>query len=269
MTFVAYYFEFFSVKQSLTKSVQGMAILNAELFVVFPSSADIDVYDIRRIAYRRTITVTGLSHPHDIVADKNILFVSDLKGNLIHRIRLPEESVTNWSVNGTRLKLSVTETGNVIVACWGSGKIIEYNSNGLFIREIVVQGVNKETIGLQHAIPLKHDRFLICHTNLGTRGVCIINNKGELIKSYGMGSEQTSEPLDKPVYLAVDRKGFILVTDYGANRIIQLNSSLEFVQDFIPAYVGLIEPFRMCLHEGLRHLFVAEQDKKHFLVFDI
>ena len=91
--------------------------------------------------------------------------------------------MSTWKVNDIVLKLSITKNGNVIIACRNSNKIIEYSSNGSYVREIRVGLSDNNVVGLQHVIQLDGDKFLICHA--ATNRVCIIDNTGRMIKCYG------------------------------------------------------------------------------------
>ena len=55
------------------------------------------------------MSVSELIDMIDIIATNNVLFISENKNKLIHRVQLPEERITNWSVNSNWLTLSVTK----------------------------------------------------------------------------------------------------------------------------------------------------------------
>ena len=63
--------------------------LNEELYILlFIKSADIDVYDVNTLAYRREIPVEELVSAYSIVAHANVLYVSEFDAKLIHRVQL-------------------------------------------------------------------------------------------------------------------------------------------------------------------------------------
>ena len=107
----------FSVKHALPFYPQAVAIWNDKLYLPVVRSPDIHVYNADPFEYQRTIPVNGMKRPYDIVASENVLYVSEWEDKLIHRILLPEESVSNWTVDGIRLTLSIVKNGNVIVPC--------------------------------------------------------------------------------------------------------------------------------------------------------
>ena len=251
--------------------VKGITSWNDELYVVTSRSPEIDVYDIDTLAHRRKIKVEGLVDGCDIVAHANVLYVSEREDKLIHRIQMSDGTTSHWSVEGIWLKMSINKKGNVVVSCFSSNKIIEYTPTGSSVREIQVDAIDRTIIGLTHAIQLDDDRFLICHvtTAYSYPRVCIIDSDGRMMKRYGGRSGSRIGQMNRPCYLAVDRDGFVLVVDSNNNRIIQLNTSLEFVREFIPGSVGLKKPIGMHLHENRRRLYIAEGDPRNLTIFDL
>ena len=248
--------------------VQGITSWNDELYVVTYQSPYIDVYDIDTLAHRRKITVEGLVSGYDIVAHENVLYVSEYKAKLIHRIQSSDGTFSHWSVDGIWLTMSINKKGNVVVSCFDLNKIIEYTPTGRCVREIQVYTIDESIASLRHAIQLDDDRFLICHASTHDR-VCIIDSNGRMMKSYGGGEGSGIGQMNYPLSLAIDRNGFVLVADCHNNRIIQLNESLEFIRKFIPGSVGLERPCRMHLRENTRRLFIAERDERNIAIFDL
>ena len=177
----------------------------------------------------------------DIVAHANVVYVSEYKDKLIHRIQLSAGTSAHWSVNSEWLRMSINKEGNIVVSCWNHNKIIEYAPTGSCICEIQVSKIDGTISGLLHAIQLDDHRFLICHTTTTSthHRVCIIDSNGRMMNSYGGGAGSGIGQMNFPDYLAIDRNGFILVADHNNHRIIQLNASLEFIREFIPRSAGL------------------------------
>ena len=253
------------MKHLLPFNPQAIAIWNDTLYLPVPRSPDIHVYNADPLAFQRTIMVRGMKIPYDIVASENVLYVSEYEDKLIHRFQLREESVSNWTVDGTDLKLSIAKNGNVIVACYDPDRIFEYTSVGNLVREIVVNRFDANLIGLQHAIQMEGDKFLVCHATTTHQRVCMIDNTGRVIKCYGGNKGSVIGHLNVPRRLAIDRNGFILVADFNNNRIVQLNSSLEYISET----VGIQEPFRILLNEERGRLYVIEGGDKSLTVFDV
>ena len=82
------------MKHELPFYPQAVAIWNDKLYIPSPGSPYI-VYNVDPFAFQRTIAVKGMKIPEDIVASENVLYVSECKDKVIHRIQLPEESVLN------------------------------------------------------------------------------------------------------------------------------------------------------------------------------
>ena len=247
------------MKHALSFNPSAVAIWNDKLYLLVPYSSDIRVYNAEPFAYERTITVRGMKDPYDIVADRNILYVSEYEAKLIHRIQLPDENMSNWTVDGKWLRLSIAKNGNVIVAY--SHKILEYTSFGISVREIV----NAHLIKLHHAIQMDGDKFLVCHAGITLHRVCMIDNTGRVIKCYGGNEGSGIGQLNLPYHLAIDRNGFIFVADRDNNRIVRLNSSLEYISET----VGIQEPETILLNEESGRLYVIEDNSQSLTVFDI
>ena len=207
-----------------------------------------------------------MKDPCDIVAGENVLYVSECEDKLIHRIQLPEETVSNWSVDGTKLKLSITKNRNVIAAGSDPAKIYEYTSGGVFVRQIGVEGMMKihpNLIGLQHAIQLEGDKFLVCHSTTSLSRVCIIDNTGAVIKCYaGNEGPGTGQLLDWPCHLAIGWNGSILVADRKNNRIVEFNASLKYMNEF----VGFKRPIKLLLNHELKRLYITELDDQSITI---
>ena len=268
------YCYFHTARLPSSGTVHAITSSNEELYVVTSRSPDIDVYDIDTLDHSRKIRVDGLVNACDIVTRANVLYVSERKDKLIHRIQLSDETSSHWSVNSRYLTMSINMTGNVVVSCFDLFKIIEYTPIGSCVREIKVNAIDETIGGVLHAIQLDDHMFIICHKTITAQHrVCIIDSNGRMMKSYdgreGSGSRSGIEQMNGPCYLAIDRNGFILVVDYYNNRIIQLNASLEFLREFIPASAGLKKGNRMHLHEGTRRLYIPQREARSIAIFDL
>ena len=243
--------------------------MNDELYVVTRRSPDIDVYNIDTLDHRRKIRVKRLVNGWDIVAQSNVIYVSECEDKLIHRIQLSDETSSHWSVNGDLLKMSINKKGNIVVSCFYPNKIIEYTPTGSRVREFQVDAIFETIDGLYHAIQLDDDRFVICYTTTTHHRVSLIDSNGRMMKSYGGGKESEVGRMNGPCYLAINRVGFILVADQNNNRIIQLNASLEFIRELILESAGLEKPRRMHLHENTRRLYLSARGEPNITIFDL
>ena len=257
------------MKHALSFSPRGIAIWNDKLYLLVLKSPKIHVFNVEPFAHQRTITVNGMKIPNYIVADTNALYVSEricpvhvrkYEDNKIHRIQLPEESVSNsWTVDGIDTdieKVSIAKNGNVIVACWDPPKIFEYTPFGNLVREIAVDRLGARKIGLHHAIQLNGNKFIVCQAATTRDRVCMIDNTGRVIKSYEGNIGEGIGQLNSPNDLAIDRNGFIFVADYDNDRIVQLNSSLEYTGEIRRVQ----RPHRIHLDEEHGRLYVINNN---------
>ena len=248
--------------------VQGVAVVGKEIFVAVNNSSEIKVHntDTYSLQTNVSIKVPGLSYPWDMVSDDSSLFVSEFSNSSIHRIKLPEkQTITCWKAAGERNGLSITKHGSVLVTCHSLNKLFEYSTDGIKIREIALQS---DLRGPYRAIQRDNDQFLIDHDSL--HRVCLIDNKGKLIKSFGGTTTGTKGgPLQYPRQMVVDHNGSILVADYGKSRVVLLDSSLEFVKDLVPASARMKNVFAVCLVKQYDRLYVSDYCNNKLAVFQL
>ena len=70
--------------------------------------------------------------------------------------------------------------------------------------------------------------------------------------------------LNLPGYLAIGRNGSILVADYYNSRIVQLNASLEYMNEF----TEFIRPQRLLINEDLGRLYATEEGNQSITILD-
>ena len=160
---------------------------------------EIHVFDCDTLEPLRVIPVPALKNLWDITFSENILFVATYAPGVIHRIPLQSSQSVNgnsWSVGVTQSTLSsvYVEMGNILVSCYRLNKLMEYKTTCQLVREIPLQ---QDITNPTHAVQLDNDRFLVCHVG-NLHRVCLVDNKGQLIKSYGRaprsGPEQFIDP---------------------------------------------------------------------------
>ena len=189
---------------------------------------------------------------------------------MIHRIDLKSSKpMNNWHVVTCQSTLSTLKSGNLLVTCPTKHKLIEFTPTGQLVREIFLRpGITYPT----HAIPMDNDRFLVCHFsfNNNLHRVCLIDNKGQLIKSYGGAQGSGPGQLYNPCHLVYDANGFCLVVESGgAKRVVMLNEELEFVEELIPTSMGLKDPKRLCLDKKTKRLYVADYNSPQIAIFGL
>ena len=247
----------------------GIAILDKEIFIVQHDKVEIQVFDYDTFKRIRNISVPTMKCPRDITFSGNILFVLEYALGLIHRVPLnSSEPMNSWSVGGSQLTLSTSKSGNILVTGCSLNKLMEYTTTGQLVREIPLQ---QDITYPYHAIQMDNDQFLVSHVGSLHR-VCLIDNKGRLIKSFGGAVGSGPGQLNNPYHLVADVNGCCLVADYSGKRIVLLNDELQFVKDLIPPSSGTTSPFRLCLDRNRKKLFVAEFHTRvvgRVVVFDI
>ena len=189
----------------------------------------------------------------------------------------------------SRLNLSVTSKGHILATvvdpwlrlsngrCDGNDlivappkppKILEFTASGGFVRQIAV---DKNLFSLQHAVVPRGDaagQVILCHESNVFHRVCLVCHKGKLVKSYGGSAGSGAGQMKFPCRLAVDENGSVLVADRENNRLVMLNSNLEFVKEFSHQSTGLIHPFRVALQDNPDRVYVAEYRRERVLIIE-
>ena len=246
----------------------GITIADKEIFIVqYGKPVEVQVFDYDTFKHIRQISVPTMKIPWDITFSGNILFVAEYVSGMVHRVPLnSSEPMSNWYVGtSSQLSLSTLKSGHILVTGYSLTKLMEYTTTGQLVREIPLQ--QSITYPL-HAIQMDNDRFLVSHVGSLNR-VCLIDNKGLLIKSYGGAEGSGPEQLDNPRHLIADVNGCFLVADSRSNRIILLNDELQFVKELIFQSSRTTNPFRLCLDRNRKKMFVAEFNNSLVVVFDI
>ena len=242
---------------------RGMALLEGTLFIVDHSSPDVAEFDSQTYEFKSKFTVPGLSQAWSMAVDRNkVIFISEYGRNIIHRIQLPEKSITAWSSGGLRNSLSVNKLGNVLVTSENLNKLVEYTDTGTILREIpLVAGIDHPCSSIQ----LNNNQFLVSHIGNVHHRVCLVDDRAQLIKSYGGTPGSGSGQMNSPYQFVVDQNGFILVAEYGNHRVVLLNSHLEYVKDLIPTSAGGQYTFAIALDEVTGKLYLASDANKQII----
>ena len=255
------------------KGVTAVTSLGDDVFVVRDDywSSAVEVYDARTFTFQRyvkipelgkKIKVYGLSvYGLTACAHYKIicLYVSDSSNSSIHRAELSSsKAVKKWFVTGKPRGLSVNKALNVVVACYGANKLLEYTTRGDLVREISLQaGVTLPW----HAVQLSTGDYVVSQ-NTPSGKVSVVGVDGQVLRS----SDVTD--MSYPRSLAVTKYDDILVADTNNNRILSMNSSLSSVEHLsLPVDHGLQQPSGLYLSRG--RLYVGEGSGKYrVLVFN-
>jgi len=166
--------------------VQGVTSLDNHLYVLRRKSFEqIEVYDINSYRLLRTFRVPALDAASDIVACRynRCAYISDNLQMSVHKVALPDATVTQWLVNDKLAHLSLTVTHSVLVTCILVRKIKEFSTDGQLLRELTLP---QDTVSPWHTIQLSSGEFIVCHGRHDQlHRVCLIGSDGSLVKSHG------------------------------------------------------------------------------------
>ena len=206
-------------------SVTAVTSLGDDVFVARYSSKQVEVYDAVTLTLQRRLTVPGIGDGLTGLAacpNNNCLYASDWRNNSVHRVELSgSNAVKKWSVGSYPVGLSVNSEHNLIVACRIANKLQEYTTHGSLVREICLQA------DPYHAIQLSTGDYVFSqYKSPGV--VSVVGVDGQVVRSYGQSQTSDVGQMKFPSSLAVTKNDDILVADQGNNRILSINSSLEY-----------------------------------------
>ena len=258
-----------TIRTNETK-INGLAILNRELFVVNGESSEVDIYDAMKFSFSRRWILKELIDPMDIIScnRNNCLYIFDYKGDdqskEILRVDLSGKLMKKWSTGNNYGRLSaVTNEPSIILAVFNKPVIHEYSPCGPLIREInLSSSPSISLINPYRAIKLANGHFVVSHGSVrgdGQHGVCLVDDGGKVKKIFGGKRESTFLQVNEPVCLFVDRNGFVLVADRDNHRVLLLDADLKFKRELLTGERhALRHPRRILLDEPNGRLFVAD-----------
>jgi hypothetical protein len=246
-----------------------------KFYIIRLNSRHVEVFDESTFKFLHRMDVLGFTV--DCVstlvacATHNCLYLSRWNKMAIYRIDLADgNEVIDWKVGNDAKAISVNKAANVLVVCRSRPDLLkEYTTRGTLVRQIQLQTVGLHTFS---AIQLDDDRFVCCQgfENDDAHRVCIVTAAGQVVYSYGNEPGSAKGLLNAPVYMAVDRRGFIFVANYRDNRIVVLNPLLTWLRDLsvdgaVKERVFLV----MCANDPCDRLFVGDNvDGGRIFMFD-
>lgn len=245
-------------------------------------SSEVEVYDSVDFNFICKWTLKELDVPVDIAScsGNHCLYIMDWadSGHPSKVIRVDPQGtlILKWSTVGGQGRLSVTSESNLILTIYEENKLIEYSPDGHLIREIRLSS-NAGIVHTLHAIKLDSGQFVVSHGDdvSDLHRVCIVDEDGNVRRSFGGQKGSAIGQLNPPIYLAVDRKsGFVMVTDLWNHRVLLLDSNLEFKREILTKRKhGIRLPFRISLDDSNGRLFVADNEWEseidgRILIFD-
>ena len=144
-----------------------MTSIDSRLFVLRePSQQQIQVYDTKEFTQQRALQVKDLSDDTTCsgltsCVTNNCVYVSDTDKKTVYKVELSgNNQVFSWCVDGDPQGLSINTACNLLVACCGANKIVEYTASGSLVREICLKS-NDVVLSPYHAIQLISDQFVV------------------------------------------------------------------------------------------------------------
>jgi len=237
--------------------------------LLFQSVNQVCVYSINDYQRLRHLDVLGYKPQpaNDITScvRHKCLYLSDYENRCIHRYELASSATSKWSVPGKPRGLSVTPSGNLLVACYGvyePHKLVELSVvSGQRVREIALQRDIRRSC---HSVQLTTGQFVICQGEQDSpHRVCLVGDDGKVTRSYGLKRGSGVGELKEPCHLAVDKDSqFIFVADHDNARVVLLSPTIEFVR-----YIeGPSYPRRLYFHQATRRLFVCQSGRSVIVI---
>lgn len=278
------------IRSLVGKSVTGLTIVDDTLYVTTEKSQLIETYQFHdaetlpTFSSKKKFTVTDLSDPRDIKGTKrDCMYVFDQKcqgqDNEILKLDLNLKLIQKrWSVGDDNGLLSITDEANVILTIQDKNKLKEYTSDGNVIRVIALSaGLS----GPLHSLKLPSGHFLVSFSQGSGKdmsaengvvcpsgGICIVDENGDVLKSFAEVDKPWFAELQRPVCLAIDNSGCILVADETSGRVLLLTRTLEFKGELVSRRNSLCCPTRIHLEESSGScLFVVDNDQIHVVKF--
>lgn len=252
--------------------VAGVASLGNHLFIVRQHGRYIEVFDAMTYTFLHQLDVLGFKVDYIsrllACAAHSCLYISQWDKMAIYRVDLAHNNeVISWKVKSNPKAISISKAANLLVVCRGKPDVLEeYTTGGSLVRQIQLQ-----TIRTHHAVELDDGRFVCCQGSEDDEPhrVCILTADGQVVYSYGNERGSAKGLLNVPVFMAVDRRGFIFVANFSDNRIVVLNPLLSWVRDLtVDDKEHEIVFLAMCSVDSRDRLFVGDVDASRIFVFD-
>ena len=185
------------------------------------------------------------------VALKSVLRRFDIIGNS------SSSSSSSWSLRGRCWGLSVSPRPqhSLLVTLQENKRLVEYTTRGRLIREIRLYVGGDSPY---HGAELSNGNFVITLIGLQHR-VCIVDQAGCILYSYGGAIDQGYDQLVDPYQLAVDEWDNVLVINF-INRVELLNPTLRHLGYIEPPGHRLRQPHALHLDVVNRCLYVGSSD---------
>jgi len=257
-----------------------------ELYVLrSPHHEQIEVHSAATFALQRVLRIAGLNDEYSRTQQSidyynwpcrmascetnSCIYVSEWYGNTVYKVHVDALNAIDkpfkWQVGKGPVGLSVDKDGHLLVTCYGANILQKYTPVGSLIHTVSLQ--QTEVADPVHAVAMSNGHYAVCHWG-PVHGVSIVDREGLVVHTYRNDPELNTRLLNEPRYLAVNDTDCIMVGHIGKNRVILLNSSLQYFRDLPLSLVGNIQdPGCLYLDESRGRLFVGEYRGHRALVF--
>jgi hypothetical protein len=252
--------------------VVGVTSLGNHLFIIRYEGQCIEVFDASTYQFLHQLDVLGfkIDYISRLVAcgTHRCLYISQWSDRAVYRVDLSvENALINWKVSSNPKAISISKAANLLVLCRSKPDVLEeYTTRGSLVRQIQLQ-----TIRTHHAVELDDGRFVCCQgsENDELHRVCILTADGQVVYSYGNDPGSTKGLLNAPVFMAVDRRGFIFVANLCDRRIVVLNPLLSWVRDLaVEGDLAEAVFLAICSVDSRDRLFIGDADVSRIFMFD-
>ena len=240
----------------------GVAELNNHIYVAVRGSNQLRVFGSLLFDRRKNLVVEEMKDPWDLAADLTHLYIADGDGRCVWRLEVKGEEdsddkekikVDKWLFEGWPYSLSVTETGQLLVVGWNTGKLTIYSGQGEKLE--VVQLKNKGLSDTRHVMQTSPETFLVADEDR----VSLVDRKWKVLKQYGGPAAPLQ--LSDPLHLAeVSAAGHKFVLDQ--ERVLVFSPRFELQRTLLLRPSLSEDPWRdgwhrLCYSRSSGQLFVS------------
>jgi len=161
--------------------------------------------------------------------------------------------------------LTVNSDKNVLVVIVSERKLQKFTTHGTLLLTIQLQA---DIQFPNQVIHLSGGQFVISHSGTQRR-VCLVDDKGAVIRSFGGTPGSGLTKMNEPAGLAVDDHGNILVADQDNSRLLVLDPTLTSAREMsVSVDGGLEEPYSLWYDKLRGRLYVGEWDGIRVVIVD-
>jgi hypothetical protein len=231
----------------------------------------IEIYDITTSILQRTLDIESLSDDRwgfngmAACVTTKCLFFNDWDKYRIYKVGLGDDNeIQQWQVTCGPRGLSVNSAGNLLVSCFATWQLVEYNTRNWSVVSVVNLRHDDVTWTPVHAIQLSDSQYVVCGrawrsgedaTYFDVVEVTVERETKQVESTFSYRSQLNSlnerRYFNDPRHLAYDVDN-IYVADFGNNRIVMLNRSGRYAREWTETVDGgrLVEP--RCLYLSTR-----------------